>query len=124
MKRFCCSLLLGAGAIGAPAHSEGREAEGLYQIHGPSLQTLDRSGQLGPHEVLERWQLISWDDLSPPKPGAQGAVAASASRLVFGALAGGFGAGSDIASSKPLATDAEGEATTEIDAGQTGNEPE
>lgn len=112
--QLCVPLLflLGAGAM--PAHADSQHAVNAPAQPAATSLALDRSGRLDPHEVLERWQLISWDDFAPPKPGAKGAIAASASRLVFGTLAGGFGAGSDIADTKPLIIDAEDDGASAV----------
>ena len=53
-----------------------------------------------PAMLLERWQLLVWDDPNPPRPAVGNAYAVAGSRLLYGAFAGGFNAGEDLVRSR------------------------
>lgn len=98
---FVVAFLLAPGKSLAQSEQDPERPIALTQVQ---WRALDPAGRLGPHEALQRWQLIVWDQFDPPKPAVPEAVAVSVSRIVFGAVAGGFSAGSDIARGKALET--------------------
>ena len=63
----------------------------------PEWVPLDSSGTMDRAQLVERWQLLVWSDSRRPVPGQSSALGAASARVVYGALAGGFNAGQDIA---------------------------
>jgi len=61
---------------------------------------MDRSGTMTGHALLERVQLIVWDKQRIAKPAPEGAIGAASAELLFGIIAGGSGAGQDLAEPK------------------------
>lgn len=86
-RTLCVPVVaLAAAGVVLPANAED-----------PEWVPLDSSGTMDRAQLVERWQLLVWSDSRRPIPGQASALGAASARVVYGALAGGFNAGQDIA---------------------------
>lgn len=84
------SLMLAAMLAPGWAHAEGSAR----------WVPMDASAGLSDAELLERWQLISWDEPLAPVPASRGAIGGAAFQLMFQVGAGAAGGDTDVTRSR------------------------